>query len=174
MVRPIGKGADYRQEQKKFFNEYTQLQVDKAPESADVFQRFFKYMDTRKVRYSEEALEDLVTNMKGNKLLEVGCGTGPLTQIMAILREDVHIIALDMSLENMKIVRAVINKRAEVKAKVNFVVGDGENLPFGPDVFDAAAAVMVLHHTYSPAELPSEMSNIIKSESNISDSRVNL
>jgi cyclopropane fatty-acyl-phospholipid synthase-like methyltransferase len=36
--------------------------------------------------------------MKGNKLLEVGCGTGPLMQIMAILREDVHIIALDMPL----------------------------------------------------------------------------
>jgi hypothetical protein len=46
MVRPIDKGAGYRQEQKKFFNEYTQLQVDKAPESADVFQRFYKYMDT--------------------------------------------------------------------------------------------------------------------------------
>jgi ubiquinone/menaquinone biosynthesis C-methylase UbiE len=167
MVRPIGKGADYRQEQKKFFNEYTQLQVDKAPESADVFQRFFKYMDTRKVRYSEEALENLVTNMKGNKLLEVGCGTGPLTQIMAILREDVHIIALDMSLENMKTVREVINKRAEVKAKVSYVVGDGEALPFRPDVFDAATAVMVLHHTYSPAELLREMSNTIKSGSNI-------
>ena len=47
----------------------------------------------------------------------------------------------------MKLVREVINKRAEVKAKVRYVVGDGENLPFRPGVFDAATAVMVLHHT---------------------------
>ncbi|MHC4277293.1 MAG: class I SAM-dependent methyltransferase [Planctomycetota bacterium] len=67
----------------------------------------------------------------------------------------------------MKIVREVINKRAEIKVKASYVVGDGENLPFRPGVFDGATLVMVLHHTYSPAKLLSEISNIIKSGSHI-------
>lgn len=164
MVGPTDKDVEYKQEQKKFFNEYTIPQVERATQSADPFERFFKYIDTRRVRYSEDAIENLVQNMKGSRLLEAGCGTGPLTQLITTIREDLHVVALDMSLENVKIVRDRL-KKTGTKAKVTFVVGDGEALPFRAGVFDAATVIMVLHHTYSPQAFLCEIGRVTKSKS---------
>jgi ubiquinone/menaquinone biosynthesis C-methylase UbiE len=83
-------------------------------------------------------------DLKGKRVLEVGCGSGRASALLA--REAGELIAIDPDPELIK------TARQEIPA-VDFRVGTGEHLEFPDGVFDAVAFTFSLHHQDSSRAL---------------------
>lgn len=66
-----------------------------------------------------------------DSLLDVGCGTGPVVELLAKKYPEKHFIGLDITPAMIEVAQSKGLSNAE------FVVGDAENLPFGDGHFDA-------------------------------------
>jgi len=79
--------------------------------------------------------------LKGKNILEIGCGTGRLT--FGLVEKAKKVIAVD-PIEN-NIIKAKEKLTKELKDKVVFQVGYGENLEFKDNFFDTVFLGMTLH-----------------------------
>jgi len=77
-------------------------------------------------------------NLKGKKVLDVGCGTGTISNILYEFGADVY--AFDQSINS---VNSVKKNYPNIKVKQ----GDALNNPFKDDEFDLVVSIGVLHHT---------------------------
>lgn len=92
-------------------------------------------------------------------LLEIGCGPGNLTQILAELAgSDATIVGLDLSSYMISEARS----RASPATSVKFVVGDAHGLPFPDDCFDRTLANVTLQHLVDPALALREMIRVTR------------
>jgi ubiquinone/menaquinone biosynthesis C-methylase UbiE len=92
-------------------------------------------------------------NRKSLRILEIGCGSGTFTEFMSLSLPRAEITGLDLSPNYIRHGR----KRFIENKNVNLIVGDGEQLPFKDNWFDAVVSVY-LHH-----ELPEKVrENVIK------------
>ena len=92
---------------------------------------------------------DLAGIAPGDKVLDVGCGTGTLTiaaQAQAGANGEIH--GIDAAPEMIEEAR---RKAIEQGAGIDFQVGLIEDIPFPDDEFDLVLSSFVLHH------LPSEL-----------------
>ena len=73
-------------------------------------------------------------------LLDVGCGTGPMIQLLCEKYPDKHYTGIDLTPEMIEVAR---EKNME---DINLVVGDCEKLPFDDNSFDAVICCQSFHH----------------------------
>ncbi|HPJ71254.1 MAG TPA: class I SAM-dependent methyltransferase [bacterium] len=88
-------------------------------------------------------VEELFSRFRGGCFLDCGTGTGQVAVEAASGAG--MVIAMDIAEKMIDIAR----KRAEeagLSAKIHFVVGDAENLPFASEVFDCVTITGTLHH----------------------------
>jgi ubiquinone/menaquinone biosynthesis C-methylase UbiE len=72
----------------------------------------------------------------GERVLEIGCGTGESLPMLAHSTEDAgHVIGLDLSAGMLRVAKYKLGKQPV--APINFVQGDAIQLPFGEVSFDA-------------------------------------
>ena len=71
-------------------------------------------------------------------ILDLGCGTGSLTQKISVLYPDAKIISLDFSVEMLKICRSKINQADPVCADI-------ENIPISELSFDLIISSLTFH-----------------------------
>jgi ubiquinone/menaquinone biosynthesis C-methylase UbiE len=85
----------------------------------------------------------------GNHVLDLGCGTGTLTLLMA--QAGLRATGLDIDTA----VLALAHRKAQVAGiqQVRFVQGSATVLPFSDGVFDGVATSLVLHHLTSKGKL---------------------
>lgn len=107
-------------------------------------------------QYSK-AISDLCP--KNGSVLEIGCGTGQLTNYLGI-RPHRKVIGLDLS-------QASLELAGSFKAKmhlenVQFIRADLFDHPFKPETFDVVIANGVLHHTISTWDALREIEGILK------------
>jgi SAM-dependent methyltransferase len=96
------------------------------------------------------------------RVLEVGCGTGVVLRALAT-RVGPHgqVVGLDPS-------RALLRAAARAlrghpwRARIRLRVGEGTDLPFAADRFDAALAVTVLLHVPDAARVVQEMARVTR------------
>jgi ubiquinone/menaquinone biosynthesis C-methylase UbiE len=89
-----------------------------------------------------------------DRALDVGTGTGAFAFALAPhVRE---VVALDR--DPAMIERA----RADAPPNVELVVGDAEDLPFGPLEFDLVGTMRTLHHSRRPEVIVAEMSRVAR------------
>ncbi|MEN2786860.1 class I SAM-dependent methyltransferase [Sphingomonas qilianensis] len=82
----------------------------------------------------------------GARVLDVGCGSGDLAQLLMQLRPDVKIEGIDVLI------------RPDTAITVHQY--DGQTIPFANNAFDAAIVVDVLHHTDDPAAVMTEIARV--------------
>jgi ubiquinone/menaquinone biosynthesis C-methylase UbiE len=77
----------------------------------------------------------------GDRILDVGCGTGYLSRILApVVAPDGHVTGLDPS-------PAMIEYATErAPANCTYVVGEGQDLPFPDGSFDLVVSSLAVHH----------------------------
>lgn len=94
-------------------------------------------------------------NGKGLRFLEVGAGTGRATEFVQAAYPHAHITALDLSEAYLRRAR----KKTTTLKKADFIQGDGADLPFKDQQFDAVYSIFMFH------ELPEDIREKVLSES---------
>ena len=77
-------------------------------------------------------------------LLDVGCGTGPMVELLASEFPDKHYTGLDLTPRMIEVANAKGIENAR------FIVGDAEDLPFDDASFDAVICANSFHHYPNP------------------------
>lgn len=79
-------------------------------------------------------------------VLDCGCGTGPMLQLLHEKYPEKHYVGLDLTPEMIRV--------AQEKGLSNteFLVGDSENLPFAEGAFDAVICANSFHHYPNPQD----------------------
>lgn len=89
--------------------------------------------------YERPATLALLGDVAGKRVLEVGCGAGPLTEQLA--DAGAIVTALDVSPRMAELARGALGSRAEI-----LVADVRDPLPFGDAGFDLVVASLVLHY----------------------------
>ncbi len=96
----------------------------------------------------------------GSRVLEVGCGVGSQTSILAQNSQGAEIVAIDVSEASLAEARKKLD--SEGITNVTFKQGDIFNLPFEPASFDHVFVCFVLEHLANPVDALKCLKNIIK------------
>ena len=94
----------------------------------------------------------------GAKVLEIGCGTGPICRLLAGLEKVEVIVGVDPS-------DRLIGKAKELSIgldKVSYEVGDGKSLRFADSEFDAVILHTILTHVPGPSDILDEANRVLK------------
>ena len=88
-------------------------------------------------------LEEL-RKVRFENLLDVGCGTGPMIELLTVECPDRHFTGLDLT---PKMIEEANKKHLP---NTTFIVGDSENLPFEDASFDTVICANSFHHYPNP------------------------
>lgn len=106
-------------------------------------------------------LVDLGSIEGGQRVLDIGCGTGALTILIKQQHPDVDVIGLDPDPKALEIARTK-TKRAGLS--IEFVVGYGNRLGYADASFDRVFSSLMLHHLDSGTKLATlrEVKRVLK------------
>ncbi|MFL5760357.1 MAG: class I SAM-dependent methyltransferase [Thermomicrobiales bacterium] len=93
----------------------------------------------------------------GRRWLDVGCGTGALTQAILVAADPGEVLGVDPSADFIGSARARI-----ADPRVRFAVGDARALPMTNDNYDVVVAGLVLNFVPEPAVAVAEMVRVAR------------
>ncbi len=91
-----------------------------------------------------------------NDLLDVGCGTGPMIELLSGKYPDKHYTGLDLTPKMIEVANA------KNLPNTQFIVGDSENLPFNDESFDAVICANSFHHYPNPQKFFNGVYRVLK------------
>jgi SAM-dependent methyltransferase len=112
-------------------------------------------------RLEKKAVYEALAPVAGQKVLEIACGTGRFTTMLAERGADV--VGLDISAPMLGEGRAKAH-RAGVDDNIEFMRGDAARLPFPDDHFDSVFAVRFFHLADTPEAYLREMARVSKDQ----------
>lgn len=89
-------------------------------------------------------------------LLDVGCGTGPMIELLAARHPDKHYTGLDIT------PKMIETANAKKLPNAVFQVGDSENMPFDDASFDAVICANSFHHYPEPQKFFNEVRRVLR------------
>ncbi|MBM4457942.1 MAG: methyltransferase domain-containing protein [Chloroflexi bacterium] len=105
------------------------------------------------------ALRDALAPRPGERIVEVGCGSGALCRLVVPhLLPDGEILGLDVAPDMIAAARALAGRQAGLR----FEVGAGEALPAEDATCDAFFAARLLLHVADPLRVVGEMARVVK------------
>ncbi len=104
------------------------------------------------------AVIDCLGQAKGQRWLDVGCGTGAMTQAIVDIRDPRSVLGIDPSADQLAIARTKIASPA-----VRFAQGTIEQIPTGNDQLDIVVAGLVLHFIPDRKRATAEMRRVCRS-----------
>lgn len=112
--------------------------------------------------FTTEAIEqrlifELIGDIKGRKLLDVGCGDGAL--VCAAATRGADAVGIDSDPAMLAAARTLRDQRA---ANATFLQGRAEHLPFADGAFDVVVAVTVLCFVPDAGGVIGEMARVLK------------
>ena len=112
-------------------------------------------------RREKEAVLDALGPVDGKRVLEIACGTGRFTVMLAERGAD--ITGLDISGPMLQEGRAKAHQSG-VADHLEFMRGDAARLPFPDDHFDSVFAMRFFHLADTPVKFLSEMARVSKDQ----------
>lgn len=98
----------------------------------------------------------------GERVLEVGCGTGVVVRdLAALVGRRGEVVGVDVSRHLLERARALCGEAAR-HARIALRLADGASLPFADDRFDAALAITVMLHVADPLRVAREMARVTR------------
>lgn len=94
----------------------------------------------------------------GNRWLDVGCGTGALSQTILDLAGAGHVTGIDRSAEQVAFARERVSD-----ARAQFEVGDAQSLAIESEAYHAIVSGLVLNFIPDPQRAVTEMTRVVKS-----------
>ena len=91
-----------------------------------------------------------------DSVLDCGCGTGPVIELLHEKYPDKHYTGLDLTPEMIRVAQA------KDLSNTSFVVGDCENIPFPEDTFDAIISSNSFHHYPNPQDFFNSAYRVLK------------
>lgn len=105
---------------------------------------------TTREKLFKSLLVKQIAAKEGQHLLDIGCGTGTLTQMLAQGESTVSITGLDADLNALKQAKAKLNMMGK---HVTFEQGFAQEMPFETASFDVAVSSLFFHHLGSQQKL---------------------
>ena len=112
-------------------------------------------------RREKEAVLGALAPLEGKRVLEIACGTGRFTVMLAERGADA--VGLDISRAMLAQGRAKAHD-AGVEDHISFLLGDAARLPFPDDHFDAVFAMRFFHLADTPTKFLTEMARVSKEQ----------
>jgi ubiquinone/menaquinone biosynthesis C-methylase UbiE len=112
-------------------------------------------------RREKAAVLDAIEPLEDKRVLEVACGTGRFTVMLAERGAD--IVGVDISAAMLEEGRAKAQS-AGVSDTIEFMRGDAGRLPFPDDHFDTVIAMRFFHLADTPKSFLSEMRRVSKNQ----------
>ena len=110
-----------------------------------------------RIEYFCGALERVLGELKGKRILEVGCGGGLMTEAYAAA--GANVAGIDRSLPSL----AAARRHASAGGlQIDYVGSLGERLPFPDAAFDAVVSADTLEHVDDVAQVVAEASRVLK------------
>lgn len=102
------------------------------------------------------------------ELLDVGCGTGPMIELLLKEFPDKSYTGIDLT---PRMIEVAQEKKLDHS---RFLVGDSENLPFEKDTFDAVICTNSFHHYPNPQAFINEASRVLKDGGSLRSRKVSV
>jgi SAM-dependent methyltransferase len=93
----------------------------------------------------------------GRSWVDVGCGTGALTQVVLARTDPSTVIGIDPSAAFVDYARATVRDR-----RASFMTGDGAAIPLTDDVADVAVSGLVLNFVLDPVAMLTDMRRVTR------------
>lgn len=110
------------------------------------FYDFIQKYVVRDVRYKSLLIQQAKLKA-GQRVLDLGCGTGTLAIMAKQAQHKAEVFGLDADPEMLKMAH---NKSDQTKLKVTFDVGFTNNLPYPDESFDRVLSSIMIHHLKTP------------------------
>ena len=117
--------------------------------AAEYYDEKEKYLNS----FENNKVLELLGDVQGKKVLDIGAGTGRLT--LQLAKRGAEVTAVDISEEMLKKLRS---KNEEVR----IVIADAEDLPFDNDAFDIVVSAFLVVHLKDPTRFFDEVYRVLK------------
>jgi ubiquinone/menaquinone biosynthesis C-methylase UbiE len=88
-------------------------------------------------------------------MLDIGCGTGALLQMIKEKRKDARLFGVDLSEQMIQVAKAKLGEKADLR------VSDAEKLPFPNEAFDLVMCTFSFHHYPNPGAVLLEVRRVL-------------
>ncbi len=109
--------------------------------------------------FLEEMIYEFLELSSCKEMLEIGCGTGAHSKILLNKYPHLHITAVDINQAQITKAKKDFESLPHLKDRIQFHVGDGNELFFEKESFDSIFIVWVLEHVKDPLRL---LKNLLK------------
>ncbi len=106
---------------------------------------------------------DLLGLRAGDRLLDVGCGTG--RHVVRACRRDCLVVGVDRDIDELmafKFFAYCLACEGKLLARANAVIGDGQRLPLADESVDRVICTEVLEHVPDDCALLAELSRVLR------------
>jgi len=132
--------------------------IDDAHAVRQEYTRLANRYDRRWAGYIRATVDETVrrvTIRPGDRVLDVGCGTGVLLASVVASTPGATLVGLDLCHEMLRVAQR------RVPSGTVLVTADAESLPFGPGTFDVVVSNSSFHYWKAPARGMAEISRVL-------------
>ena len=124
--------------------------------NADMFEELLDQENSS--RYLCSKLEKQFGELKDKRILDIGCGSGGRTVVLA--HTGARLVGIDPAINAIKasILRGLLSPELDI----NFLIGEGEYLSFSGESFDLVTSFYSLEHTKDMKKVVSEVNRVLK------------
>lgn len=129
-------------------------------EIADDYDRVNRIISLGQIDRWRRRLVSVMELPERGNILDLGCGTGKLTRLIADKMSNGSVVGIDLTPEMIEIARNMLPSK--YKKIVDFSLGVGEDLDLPTDSFDVVTSAFTLRNVDNLTKVLSEMRRVVK------------